>query len=259
MPIINFESVDQVPEGLREFAKADEQTGKVQVNVVAASKLDEFRQKNIDLSKQLETTGPVLARIKEIAGDDLDSFANDLNGLRDIAKRVNDGELKTNDQIEQAVQDRIKAVKDGYEENARGLRNEVKTYQEKAQTFEQRLNQTKIRGEVTTAVIHPNSGVRPEALPDILERAYRLYKIEDDKLVPKQGEATLYGQDGASPMTPSEWLMKLREEAPHFFKGNGGGGAAGGKDGEKYGGMSKTDFDKLTPMQKLQIANSGKK
>jgi hypothetical protein len=38
-------------------------------------------------------------------------------------------------------------------------------------------------------VIVPESGVRPEALPDVLERAYRLFKIEDDQIVPKKGES----------------------------------------------------------------------
>lgn len=258
MPVLNFESLDALPEGLKEFAKTDDATGKITVNVVASAKLDEFRNKNIELSKQVETTAPVLARIKELAGEDLDAFSKDLNGLRDIAKRVQDGELKTNDEIEQAVSDRIKAVRDGYEENAKALRGEVNTFKERAQTLEQRLNRTRISGDVTNAVINPSSGVRAEALPDILERAYRLFKVEEDKLIPKQGEATIYGNDGASPMTPAEWLVKLREEAPHFFKGNGGGGASGGKDGDKYGGMAKAEYDKLSPMAKLQIANSAK-
>jgi len=259
MPILTFDSADQLPDGLKEFAKPDEQTGKITINVVASAKLDEFRAKNIELAKQVETTAPVLARIREIAGDDLDAFTSDLTGLKDIAKRVKDGELKTSDEIEQAVQDRIKAVRDGYEENAKAQRIEATTFKQRADALQQELNRTRISGQVTTAVIAPLSGVRPEALPDILERAYRLFKIEDGKLVPKQGEATIYGADGASPMTPAEWLGKLREDAPHFFKGNGGGGAAGGKDGDKYGGLTKGDYDKLSPLAKLQLANEANK
>lgn len=258
MPIISYDSLDAIPEGLKEFAKPDETTGKVTVNVVASVKLDEFRTKNIELSKQIEQAGPVLARVKEMVGDDFDAFERDVEGLRQISKRVQDGELKTNDQIEQAVKDRIDAVKSGYEENAAALRRQVKEVNEKALTFEQRLHRNQIDGEVTKAVIHPDSGVRPEALPDILSRAYSLFKIEDGKPVPKQGEATIYGADGASPMSASEWIIKLRDEAPHYFRGNFGGGASGGKDGDRYGGMSKTDYDKLTPMQKLTIANSKK-
>lgn len=254
MPIINFDSVDQVPEGLKEFAKTDEATGKVQVNVVPNAKLEEFRNKNIELSRKIETDSPVLARIREIAGEDLEAFVNDVKGLREIAQRVKDGELKTDDQIESAVQDRIKAVRDGYEDNAKALKRELDEERGKAQTFAQQLDRTRIDKDVTAAVIVPESGVRPEALPDVLERAYRLFKIEDGKLVPKRGEATIFGANGADPMTVTEWLVKLRDEAPHYFKGNGGGGAAGGKD-EKIGGFTAQQIANMSAAQKLELAN----
>jgi hypothetical protein len=256
MPVLSFDTIDAVPEGLKEFAKTDD--GKVTVNVVASVKLDEFRNKNIELSKTVETMGPIMARVKEIAGDDLDKFANDLSGLKDIAKRVQDGELKTTDQIEAAVADRIKAVKDGYDENAKALGRQVSELTKTKETLEQRLSNTRIEKDVTSVVILPDSGVRVEALPDVLQRAYRLFKVEGDKLVPKNGEATIYGADGASPMTVAEWIVKLRDEAPHYFKGNGGGGANGGKDG-KVGGYSKTELAAMSPMQRLALANATKK
>jgi hypothetical protein len=252
MPVINFDNLEAVPEGLKEFAKTVD--GKVTVNVVANDKLDEFRQRNVDLSKQLETAGPILARVKELAGDDLDAFAQDLSGLRDISKRVKDGELKTDDQIEQAVQDRLKVVRDGYEDNAKALRNELQTTKAQATSLSERLNRTRIDKEVTSVVIQPNSGVRPEALPDVLERAYRLFHVTEDKLVPKRGEATVYGANGADPMTVAEWIVKLRDEAPHYFGGNSGGGASGGKD--KVGGYTQQQIAGMSAAQKLALANT---
>lgn len=254
MPIINFNSLEEVPAELRDYAKADEDSGKFGVNVVPNQKLVEFREKNIDLSKKLEAVAPTLARVQEIAGEDLDAFVNDLSGLRDIAQRVKDGELKTDDQIEAAVQDRIKVIKDGYEENSKALRKELSEERQKSVTFGERLNRTHIDKEVTAAVIVPDSGVRTEALPDVLQRAYALFKVEDGTLVPKRGESVIYGSDGASPMSVSEWLVKLRDEAPHYFKGNNGGGASGGKD-EKIGGMTAAQIAQLSPMQRLELAN----
>lgn len=253
MPSISYASKEEVPQGLQEFAQEGE-GGQWTVKVVAEAKLDEFRQKNIQLSQQVETMGPVVARIKQLAGDDIDAFESDVAGLRDIAKRVEDGELKTNDQIEQAVADRIKAVKDGYEANEKAARDRAQSAEGKVLTLQQRLDQTEIRHGVTSVVIHPESGIRPEALPDILERAYKLFKIEEGKVVPKNGEATIYGANGADPMTYTEWLAKLREEAPHYFKGNAGGGADGnGKN--KQGGFTQAEIAKLTPQQKLELAN----
>lgn len=253
MPSISYATKDDVPEGLREFAKESED-GKFTVKVVAEAKLDEFRNKNITLSQQIETMGPVVARIKALAGDDIDAFETDLQGLRDIAQRVNDGELKTNDQIEAAVADRIKAVKDGYEANEKAERDKRVAAEGRVQTLQQRLDQTEVRHGITNVVIHPESGVRPEALPDILERAYKLFKIVDGKPVPMNGEATIYGANGADPMSYAEWIVKLRDEAPHYFKGNSGGGADGGKQ-TKQGGFTAAEIAKMSPAQKLAIAN----
>ena len=254
MPVINFDSVEAVPEGLKEFAKTDEDTGAVTVNVVANAKLEEFRNKNIDLSKQLEAVTPTLARVKDIAGEDFNEFENELKELRTIAQRVKDGELKTDDQIENAVQDRLKVLRDGFEENNKALNRQLGEKANEVQTLKQRLDRTRIDKDVTAAVIVPESGVRAEALPDVLERAYRLFKVEEDGLVPKKGESVIYGADGASPMTVSEWLVKLRDEAPHYFKGNGGGGAGGGKE-EKLGGFSQKQISEMSPQQRLELAN----
>lgn len=253
MPIMNFESIEQVPEGLREHAKESDD-GKFAVNVVASSKLDEFRDKNIDLSKQLEAVSPTLARVKDIAGDDFDAFENELKELRSIQRRVADGELKTDDQIENAVQERLKVLRDGYEDNNKSLNRQLAEEQQKATTLTERLNRTRIDKEVTANVIVPESGVRPEALPDVLERAYRLFKVEEDSIVPKKGESIIYGADGASPMTVTEWLVKLRDEAPHYFKSNAGGGASGGKE-EKLGGFTSKQISEMSAQQRLDLAN----
>ena len=97
MPVINFLNLEAVPEGLKEFAQTNEETGEVSVNVVPNKKLEEFRNKNIELSKTVEAMTPQLARVKDIAGEDFDHFTNEVKELRDIAQRVKDGELKTDD------------------------------------------------------------------------------------------------------------------------------------------------------------------
>lgn len=254
MPVINFNSIDEVPEGLREGAKADEATGKFAVNVVLNTRLDEFRERNVEQAKKLEKLEPEVTRLRAIIGDDPNAFETDLAQLRDVKRRVDDGELKTHDQIEQAVQDRVKSVKDGFEETNKSIRTEATTYKQKAEALQRQLDRTRIDKDVTAAVIQPDSGVRPEALPDVLERAYRLFKVEDEKIIPKVGEATLYGSNGADPMTPAEWLVKLRNEAPHYFKGNGGGGAGGG-GAEKIGGYTKQQVSGMSAAQKLALAN----
>ncbi len=253
MPVITFESKEAIPEGLREFATETE--GKFTVKVAPEVKLNEFRDKNIALSQQIETLTPVMARIKEIAGEDLDVFANELTELKSIAQRVSDGELKTTEDIEKAVAERVKAVKDGYEQNQKSERDLRTKAERDRDELKVALDHTNIRHAITASVIAPNSGVRPEALGDILERAYKLFKWVDGKPVPMNGESTIFGADGSEPMTPKEWLTKLRDEAPYFFQGNGGGGASGGTTSKH--GLSAAEIAKLSPAQKLALANAG--
>lgn len=251
MPVITFDNKDAIPEGLREYAT--EADGKFTVKVAPEAKLAEFRDKNIQLSQQIESLTPTMARIKEIAGDDLDAFTNQFQELKSIAQRVQDGELKTTEDIEKAVAERVKAVKEGYEQNQKAERDLRIKAEQDVQTLKGSLERTEVRHAVTAAVIAPDSGVRPEALGDILERAYKLFRWVDGKPVPMNGESTIYGADGTSPMTPREWLSKLRDDAPYFFKGNNGGGASGSQTGKH--GLSAADIAKLTPEEKLRIAN----
>lgn len=252
MPTISFDTKEAIPEGLREFA-VEADGGKFTVKVAPDAKLVEFREKNITLSQTLETLTPTLARVKEIAGEDLDAFATQLGELKTIAQRVTDGELKTTDDIEKAVAERVKALKDGYEQNQKAERGERTKAERERDELSGQLSQTNVRHAITSAVIAPNSGVRPEALGDVLERAYKLFKWENGKPIPKVGEATVFGADGAEPMTPSEWIVKLRDEAPYFFAGNGGAGANGGTNTKH--GLTTAEIAKLTPEQKLALAN----
>jgi len=257
MPVINFPTADDVPEGLKEYIKeADD--GTISVNVVPNEKLSEFRERNVELSKVNEANAPVLARIRDIAGEDLDEFVNEVKELRSIAQRVNDGELKTDDQIENAIQDRIKVIREGFDENNKRLNAELAEERNTARSMAERLDRARIERDVTAAVVHPDSGVMPQALGDVLERAYRLFKVEEDgNIVPKRGDSTIFGADGASPMTPAEWLVKLKEEAPHYFKPSSGGGAAGGKESETNG-FSQKEIENMTARQRLDLANKTK-
>lgn len=253
MPTITFESLEAIPEELRETAK--EEDGKFSINVVPKSKLDEFRQKNIELNQQQEALLPTLERMKAIVGDDmdLDAFENDLQGMREIAQKVKDGELTGSDQIEKAVSERLAKVKEGFEQNQKAERDQRTKAERERDEARAELERTHIRSAITQVVIDPNSGVRADALPDIIERANKLFRWKDGRPVPMNGESIVYGPDGADPMTPKEWLAQLRDEAPYFFAGNGGGGANGGKDAKH--GMSPADFAKLSPTEKLRLAN----
>lgn len=254
MPDLFYDSLDQVPEGLREVAKQND-TGKLVVKVVPAAKLDEFRDNNIKISKERDDAVAYVTKAREIIGEDFDGFNASLGELKTTAQRVKDGELVANKSIEEALADRTKQMREDMTAENQRLAGEVKLWKDKQTVTDQKLRRTHIDRHMTDVVLDEAIGVHPKALADILQRAYSVFEVgEDGKLTPKKGDAVIYGGDGATPMSPKEWVQSLKEDAPYFFKGSNGGGAEGG-DAKGMNGMTAADIAKLPPEARLAIAN----
>ena len=252
MPKIIFDTLDQVPEWLRGDAK--EVNGKVEADVVQTAKVDEFRNNNIKLSTERDALLKTTTDLTALVGEDVEAFKVEIEALRKTNQEVDDGKLKGSDAVAKEVEARVLNLKGDYEKQIQNANKEVGAWKDKAITFETRLKNTHIDRAITSAVLDENSGVDPRALPDILERARKVYTIEgEDKLVAKDGEAIVYGSDGATPLPPNEWLEKLKGTAPYFFKSSEGGGATG-SDGKLPAGMTPEQYDKLSGAQKLALS-----
>lgn len=254
MPDIMFDSVDAIPEGLRgtEVKGAD---GKFVVKVVPASKLDEFRNTNITVSKERDALAAFVNAVKPHVGEDPAAFAARLNELVALETSVKDGKLKGSDAIATEVENRVKAMKADYDRQNQGLSQELANAKREKEEADTRWRQSIIERSVTSAVVDEKSGALPGALPDILERAFKVFKVGADgrSLVAMDGQATIYGADGATPMSPAEWLAKLREQAPYFFKNSSGGGANGsGNGGNLIGGKTAAEIAKMSPEARLK-------
>lgn len=251
MPKITFDTLDAVPEAFRTSAKSED--GKLVIDVVETAKLNEFRDNNIKLSTERDQLNTTLESLRKIVGDDPDAFESSLAELRRVDQEVKDGKLKGSDAIAKEVDSRIGSLKADYDKQLKAANAEAAAWKDKASDAETKFKRTIVASAVTAAVLDEKSGALPNALPDILERAYRIYHVDEgDKLVARDGEATIYGSDGATPMQPGEWLEKLKESAPYFFKGSVGGGATGGS--KVPGGLSSEDFNKLSGADRLALA-----
>lgn len=255
MPVLNYETLDAVPEGLREFAK--EVDGQITVKVVAEPKLAEFREKNITLAQERDQLDERAKKLAALVGEDPEKFQAELTELRETAQKVQDGQLQASDDVEKAVRARIAKMQEDYEGQLKARAEEAKAWQAKANTVQGQFDRSIVDQHITRAVINPAVGAHAEALPDILSRAYDVFNVENGKLVARQGDTVIYGSDGATPLTPAEWLNDLKSSAPYFFKGSMGGGAAGDGPGT-VAGMSKAEFAKLPASERLRLANEGK-
>ena len=253
MPELSFDSLEALPEELRSEAK--EAGGKFVVNLVSAKKLTEFRENNVRLLQENDGHKTKVTQYGEIVGADPEKFKADLVELRKIAQQVKDGTLKGSDAVERAVTERLSSATDAIKTQLAELGTKHKTAEEASQSWKSKYERSVLQQQITSAVIGKDSVANPEALPDILSRAEGTFVVQPDgTLLPKKGDATLYGPDGASPMTVKEWLTKLVAEAHYLGKGSTGGGANGNRNAidESYG-MSSDAFQKLPPAERIRI------
>lgn len=254
MPDIFFDSQESVPEGLREHATKDEASGKFKVDVSPSIKLKEFRDNNIAILKERDTLKDRSTALSAIVGEDTASFKAELERLRGVDQSVKDGKLKGNDAVAAEVASRVKSMEESYQTQLREAGSKLDAANQRGAEYEAKFKASVRDREITNAVLAKDSGANPETLPDILARASRVFTVTDDgKLIPKEGDAVVYGADGASPMTPREWLVRLLEEAPYFGKSSSGGGAPGNRGkGSEIAGMNSDEFAKLSPTERIK-------
>jgi regulator of replication initiation timing len=255
MPELIYEAQDQIPEALKTITV--EKDGKWVANVVPKTELDDFRNRNIEISRDRDNLTSVIGRLTTDVGldlENLDGFVTSFAELKDVKQQVEDGKLVKDTSLAQAVEAKTGEMKRTFEGQINGLKNENTSLKGENEKLKSGLNRSIVDREVMQAVNDPQSGALPEATRQILREAYETFSIEDGKLVAKDKDNNvLYGTDGATVMTPLEWLHKLQETSPFFFKQAQGGGGGGGGGG---GSLTAAQLAAMTPEEKM---NYGRK
>lgn len=267
MPMLTYATKEEVPADLIDAVqeiKEGEDKGKWQVNVVARKKLEEFRDNNTELAKKFETSEGLVKKVLSAVGaksvEDFDpgKFTEELGALKDTAQKVADGKLQAKDDIEKEVTKRTEAMREKFNQDLQAKQVELNQMKIAKDDAISAFKKTFIDRAVSNVIVDPDLGLEPTAIMDVTERAYKVFKVqEDNSLRPETGGGqTLWGEDGSTPMTMKEWInIVLRKEAPHYFKKSNGGNANGGDNAKNFGGMSEADFNKLPPERRLAIAN----
>lgn len=190
--------------------------------VVGKDKLDEFRNNNVKLLKDLEKFKDVdLAKYQELLA---------------LAKKADEKKLIDAGEIDKVVEQRVGEMKSTYEA-------QLKTLTEQNSVAQRQLESLLIDNAVRDAAV--KSGVQPTAVDDVLLRAKATFKIKDGNAVPVDSQGNVvYGKDGSTPMSVVDWTTGLKKQAPHLFQGSQGGGAQGS-------GKGNVDTSKLSSAQKI--------
>ena len=208
-------------ESVQEHYTKDGENYYLQANGMSPkSKVDEFRNSNIDLKKANETQTATI---------------DELNGKLKIASEGS-SEEKVNQLVETALGKRTKAMKDDFDTN-------IGTMTKRAETAEGSLSSLLVNDAVSREAIA--AGVQDTALTDVLTRANKVFKVVGGKATPYDGDEIIYGTDGTTPLTVKDWLAGQAVSAPHLFKPSEGGGANNEHKGGGATNQTRTSTQKI--------------
>lgn len=249
MPDIFFDTLELIPEGLREKAVKKED-GKFKVGVVHES----FRDNNIELKKASDLQAAALGVYKEKIGDDPTKFFNEMTELRAVKQKVDDGTLKGSEAVTAEVEKRTKAAQEGFQGQLQTQAGMTAAEKTRADSYEAKWKDQIVIQGITNAVLDPANGANTAALVDFVERAKRDFRVnKDGNLVRMEGDTMVYGASGEGSETPKEWLAKVLKAAPYLSKASAGSGADD-KDVKGFKGKSAEELTRMTPAERLREA-----
>lgn len=257
---LTYDSLSDVPEGIQEFAKEGED-GKYVVTVDGAERVKEFREKNIDVVKERDSLNAALTQYEQVTGvplaeleaGKLSDFAKVLATLQDTKKKVDDGALVENTSLEEAAAARVTEVTNTMKTQLAEMAKDRDAHKSARERAERERNQMKVENALRLTAADPDIAMIDQAVTLVLPSAMNTFRVDGDgSITPKAEDGTvIYGSDGVTPMTMKEWLLKEREARDFLFAGAKGGGAGGNKD-TSGGRLTQAEFEKMTPIQKLQ-------
>lgn len=205
-------------------------------------KLQEFRDNNIKLMREKEDLEKKLKDIGDPA---------QIAEMRKKIEQIEDKKLIEAGKLDELVAQKVERMRADFESQLEALKKANDTKQTDLEKTNARLSEVLIDSEITKAVTAVG-GVRKDAMQDIIARGKRVWRLEDGKPVPKEGDKLLFGKDGKNPMTFDEWALILSQTAPFLFESSSGTGAAGAQNaGARNAG--KEDLSKIPAAARLGI------
>lgn len=203
-PVVD--SLDAVPEALRgEYTERDGKFHLAVEGLVGRERLDEFRNNNVTLRRQMEE---LEARF---AGIDPDQARE----LAIKAQKERDKKLIDAGKVDELVNERVSAMRGEHEQVTTSLKTQNATLMAQ-------LEGLIIDNQLRAAAAE--MGVLASAVDDVLLRGKRVFSLEGNAAVAKDGDKVLYGKN-SEPLGIKEWVGDLTAHAPHLFQPSTGGGS----------------------------------
>ncbi len=248
-------SLDEVPEALRDlYAKTGDGKYGLQIDgLVDKSKLDEFRDNNIALKKQLDDMGK---QMQSFNGVDPAKFKE----YEEQARQIQEKELIKKGDFEALVAQRTSAMKKDLEDKIAAMMETIKALEgDKTKAYGERDSYI-VESELRKAAEDPNAGYNPGVADILLPHVMKEFTIKDGKVTRVKPDGTVvYGKD-SNPSTIHEFLTDMSKDRPWMLKPSSGGGARGNTGNGSANGktMKRADYNALDPSAQHAFAVAGK-
>jgi hypothetical protein len=202
--------------------------------MVPKKKVDEFRETSRKTQSELEKA---MEQLKQFEGVDLEH----IKAIQKKAQELEEKKLIDAGDIDKIVEERVKPI-------VTQINTEKSDLQKNLDMVNRQLGILKIDNRASELAVA--AGVEKSALPDVITRANRTFKIVDGKTKALDGEGKpVYGADGITPLSlDSSWMETLKKDAPHLFRPPQGTGAEPGS-GSRPG--SGADPSSMSAVQKI--------
>jgi hypothetical protein len=171
----------------------------------------------------------------------------DVRKLQDRIKGLDEADIYDKQGLDALVLKRTESMKTDYERLMRQKDTEIIQLREGVADLDRRWRSDRIKTALLDAA--SKAGVAKYAMDDAVERGMKVFTDLDERgaVVARNGDDLRYGKDGINPLTPDEWIVALKPDAPHLWPASAGGGAP-----SHHGGTGPSiDWQSLPPTERL--------
>jgi len=206
------------------------------------TRISEFRNNNIELTRQLEEMKKQGASVEEMQKKLAEFDGIDVEQAKEAmeqARQMKDKKLLDAGKIDELIAERTERMRQDYDGKVSALQKALENAEGSAGEFKNKLSTVVIDNSLQQAVSQV-AAVRKGAMQDIIARGRSVWSLDDQgNPIPNGPDGSvLYGADAKTPLSMTEWAESLVKEADYLFDGNAGGGG-GGNDKGKSGGDPK--------------------
>lgn len=179
---------------------------------------------------------------------------DEVHKLKERVKGLDDADIYDKQGLDALVLKRTDSMKADHERIMRQKDTEITQLQQANSDLDRRWRTDRIKTALLDAA--SKAGVAKYAMADAVERGMKVFTDLDEQgnVVARDGDDLRYGKDGINPLTPDEWILGLKPDAPHLWPASAGSGAQHhhGANGHNIDWGSMPPTERLTKWRQME-------